>query len=363
MRDEEYRRAAARFPQLARAVCSAPWLLALVVPGPDRRTLQRVRDLYPFVPERDFERAADRGRWMQRCGVCGWISPRNEPFRCCCDWQIEREESDFQERLEQVRCQCEQQQLRNCRWRRPMTSVAFVAFVASPHSILRGIEALAAPAAVPGNEEESVGYPDDTGEPAATTDERRRLAWIDRELSLQVAHQRFGILAPTIRFMDPIPMSSLGHLPFGVAAEILSIGNLHDRRQARNARAVTLEYRRACRPLGDYKLTAKRGEILLVYHGRWRRLLRYRRDYPAVSASPKNGRALGCAFTILPEEEKKLVAEIAYFHKQGRKHPDTTEFERVIPSAKRFTRSNPMLRAREDKWSIEERFVTPDEEE
>jgi hypothetical protein len=163
--------------------------------------------------------------------------------------------------------------------------------------------------------------------------------------------------------MDPIRMSSLGHLPFGVAAEILSIGNRHDRRQARNARAVTAEYRRACRPLGDYKLTAKRGEIVLDYQGNWRRLLQYRKDYPAVSASPKKGRAPGCAFTILPETEKSLLAEIKYFRTQGRKHPDMPDFERIIPSAKRFTRSNPMLEAPEDDRSIEDCFVKPDEEE
>jgi len=56
----DYEWAAARFPQLAKFVCSAPWLLVIVAAGPDSRTKERFRQLYPPGREQTRMRVCSR---------------------------------------------------------------------------------------------------------------------------------------------------------------------------------------------------------------------------------------------------------------------------------------------------------------
>jgi hypothetical protein len=77
--DREYQLAAARFPQLAKFVCSAPWLVAIVVSGPDSRTKERFRKMYP--PGREQSR-------MRVCAPCGRLTPPNGQERAWYRQQI-----------------------------------------------------------------------------------------------------------------------------------------------------------------------------------------------------------------------------------------------------------------------------------
>jgi len=95
-------------------------------------------------------------------------------------------------------------------------------------------------AALSTSEEGNAIHFEDGADPPVAKDERPPGAiQFDREAPLEIAHQRLGIRSPTIRFTDPVPMSSLRHLPFPVAVEIQSIGRRQDRRQDKGSTATT----------------------------------------------------------------------------------------------------------------------------
>lgn len=339
--DPEYQLAAFRFPNLARAVCSSPWLVLMVVPGPPERTVQRFKERYPY--ERNPHPHARP--LMRRCPLCERIGPVNGIRMACCDCEADMAEVAFQQRLESAGSELVRRQL-NTRWFRPRVHPARIA--ESPHTVVHRIEPHNA-TDVPMAEDRSAIDSYDSEDPADAAGEvYRRLKWDQRESALQVAHHRLGIRSPSVRFTDPIPMSSLRHLPFIVAADIQPILRRLDGRQAINACRAAATLRQACRVLGDFAIKASRGEIVLRYNGRVRRLLRYQRDYNSPSMSAGSGWSVGCAFKLLSEKESDLRAEIERFRQQQKEHPEASDYEHIIPSAKRFTRANPMLGAPED---------------
>jgi len=293
---------------------------------------------------------------MIPCGVCGRIAPRNEPLTCCYDCQADDCEARFLKRLNASKCKVEMKELLTRWWRRP---IKMCRLAANPYALVRGLELQSLMAVVSTSEEGNAIHFEDVADPPAAKDERPPGAvQLGREAALEIAHQRLGIRSPTIRFTDPVPMSSLRHLPFSVAVEIQSIGRRHDRRQDKNVRAAASQYRAACQALRDPEIVAARGEVLLKYAGRHRRLLRYGPDYPSRGLGPSSGRAVGCTFTILSEDEKSLQKEIDHFHERHRESPDALDFHKIMPSARRFTRANSHVAAPEDRWSVVECFIT-----
>ena len=135
---------------------------------------------------------------------------------------------------------------------------------ANPYGLVRGLELQSSTAVLSASEEGNAIHFEDVADPPVAKDERLPGAvQLGREAALEIAHQRLGIRCPTIRFTDPIPMSSLRHLPFPVAVEIQSIGRRHDRRQDKNARLAASQYRAACQALRDSEIVAARGEVCL----------------------------------------------------------------------------------------------------
>lgn len=110
MRDREYELAAARFPSLARFVCSAPWLLTIVVSGDEILTKRRFREMYP--PGRRETR-------MRRCPGCQRLGPPNHTRRECCDCEMEAAGHRFDEQIKRAACEVERVELSKRWWSRP----------------------------------------------------------------------------------------------------------------------------------------------------------------------------------------------------------------------------------------------------
>lgn len=345
--DREYELAAARFPQLARFVCSAPWLLAIVVAGPDSRARERFRKLYP--PGREQTR-------MRVCSRCQRMTPPNGVRRECGDCEADRAGRRFRSQIAAAACDVEKRELTQRWWHRPFGGGSLIT------NTIADISRRDYPQGENDWRESEQGSAVDADQCAEPTDGRDdvRPTWIrtDREQLARIAQRRFGPQSTTVRFFDPIPSSALSRLPFTVAAAIRSTVRIFDRCHAKSARHVAAELRRVCQPLGQYKLLSRNGVIMLKHQKMRFRLLRYRNDYPFRNPRVGSGRAAGCEATLLSEGDEALQKEIAYVEEMQKKAPDAPDTEKLAPSARRFTRLNPFLRAPEDGRSVVDCFAT-----
>jgi hypothetical protein len=190
-----------------------------------------------------------------------------------------------------------------------------------------------------------------------------------REIALNSAHFALCLRSSYVRFFSPISRSSLSDIPFHVASEICSVCRWFDRQVDNGVRRVNQALRRACRPLGDFKIrsNSRGGYIQLVWKGRHYCLLRYEDDVP--SWKRPDQRAPGCAFRMLDESEKGLQREIAQFEQRmaaeqkrskrrkagSRRAADGqsafnclsfSHYRKIVFSARRFSRPNPYLSPR-----------------
>lgn len=352
MWDGQYQKAAERYKLLAEAVCSAPWMVAIAVLDSERETKERFRRLYPFVPTKYRSAAGDSNGRMQKCPRCERIAPHSDGCAVCIDCEVEQGESLLVELLVGADYEVEENELLKRWYRSPWCYRDMVdhleSFVGNESSSRRFPTTNDA-------ETDSPRSPEDPWGVGRTAGEADRQA--DRGRILQKAYRLLGIQGRTIRLTDPVPLSSLSDLPRDVASAVRSIAARYDRLQDRNARAAAAALRSACRPLGSYRVLARRGEIVLHYAGGRRCLLRYGPDDAPQTFGFGSGRAVGCRATLLAESEKALRAEIDYFHRHRRKYPSACAENHIMPSAKRFTRLNPMGRAPEDGHSVMDCFV------
>jgi hypothetical protein len=313
MGDGAYGTARALFPRLAKAVCSAPWLEIIATPGTgDGEARRRFLELYPFVSPRQRQDSAIGRRLMERCPECQRICPRNEPYGCCCDCEADTTGEAFETRVKQAARDGDVDGLRERSWGRP-TLVSDV--ITHPGAVMTFADVKVPDVPVRKSEKGNAIYLEDAADSSATAD-RLPLGVIRaaREAGIAADYRRFGIQPLTVRFYDPIRLSQLERMPPDVACEIRSIVVRHDHCQDNDARRVAAKLRKACEPLGRYRLVAQRGDILLKHGRRMYCLFRYETDYPSHNISRESGRAIGCEFTILSESRDVLLREIAYFN-------------------------------------------------
>ncbi len=171
---------------------------------------------------------------------------------------------------------------------------------------------------------------------------------IDRHGVGEMMHYHLGIQTPFVRVYDPTFEHNLVGIPRAVAYEICRIGREYDGQTVRDVRQVTNKIRKACKPLGSYRVSAERSAILLEYNGRYYNTVRQDKDPPTRNVTVGTGRAAGCSIQLLSETEKALKAEIRFFKKKGR----------LKRRVRRFSGPNPFVRkAKEDRLSVEQCFV------
>lgn len=333
--------------RLAGTVCSSAWLDA-IAPADNKGVVQGLKpDLYP---PGDFSTA------MSECAACKRIGPPNGVRGICADCETEEVELAFWERCLQASTHDRTQLLRRW-WREPVRFYPTVrkceaeswgvpstcdppALLANPAGM---IFALATPHGR-GTRSEEVSAIDERKptDPSSDSDGGLQEKRSDRRVALEIACRILGVPSPGIRFYDPIPRSSLAHLPEKVAAELVCLAESFDRRTAPSVRAATTAFRRVCQPLGEFAVVRRRKTIALLHGGIAYCLLRYEPVLPTRNVSIGSGRSAGCVLTLLPEDEQALRREIAYANEHGQ----------AALSARRFTRPNPYRSAPEDRLDV-----------
>lgn len=345
-------------------VCSAAWLDA-IAPADENGVVRHVYDGV-FPPGGD-------ATIMCVCAACKRTVPPNGHSAICYDCEIERAELSLLERLARASAHrylaciaSEREQLWRRWWRVPVrfavtptaegTDAEPPLLLNNPFNLAGGEE----PYCKLGKEGESAvecpSYDDHSGNAPHGSDRLPHSQPANRHLAGEIACRSLGVPSPLIHFFDPIPGSSLAALPGNVAAEIGRLAESFDRQLARSVRVATTAFRKACRPLGDFSILRRCGNITLVHAGRSYCLLRYEPATPTRNVSIGSGRSAGCAMQLLPESESGIQREIAY----AKEHGD------AAPSAKRFTRRNPFRPAPEDFLGVQAVLhfrMTPEERE
>jgi len=326
--------------RLLQAVCSSSWLDAIAPADANGYVRTARRGLYPPGGEATA---------MRECPACRRISPPNSPQPVCGDCEIETVELAFSQRCARS-THSQRRELQRLWWRSPLRfdlsdaddSVAptWTSLVQNPAGAIRGW----APSenATDGFADEFSPNDDDHADSPSGSDETSSAVRDDRLAAAEYAHWLLGLPTRQIAYYDPIPKSSLSLLPADVASELLRLTTEFAGQMARSIRAATTAFRRACRPLESASIRGRRGLIELRYAGRCYGLLRYASDLPTRNVSIGSGRSAGCVLTLLPENEAALRREIAFAEAN----------EDVVPSAKRFTRSNPFRSAPEDRFGL-----------
>lgn len=286
---------------------------------------------------------------MRECPACRRISPPNPPLLICGDCEIETAELAFSQRCARSTLS-QRRELQRRWWRSPLRfdlsdaddSIAptWMSLVQNPAGAIRGW----APSenATDGLADEFLMADDDPADPPSGSDETSPAVRDERLAAAEYAHWLLGLATRWITYHDPIPKSSLSLLPTDVATELTRLATEFAGQMARSIRAATTAFRHACRPLDQASIRGRRGLIELRYAGRCYGLLRYTSDLPTRNVSIGSGRSAGCVLTLLPENEAALRREIAFAEAN----------EDVVPSAKRFTRSNPFRAALEDRLGL-----------
>ena len=114
----------------------------------------------------------------------------------------------------------------------------------------------------------------------------------------EMMHYHLGIQTPFVRVYDPTFEHNLVGIPRAVAYEICRIGREYDGQTLRDVRRVTNKIRKACKPLGNYRVSAERSAIMLEYNGRLYNTVRQDKDPPTRNVSMGTGRAAGCSHPI-----------------------------------------------------------------
>jgi hypothetical protein len=228
-------------------------------------------------------------------------------------------------------------------WRRP---IRYDVICDNPGLIV-GIESVSPE--ITKAERGSAIYLDDSADPPFEKDERPQVAHLTRQDAFETACFLLGISSPGARFFDPIPPSSLQHLPSQAANRICYIAKRCNVGLVDTVRPVNRAFRLACEPLSGALVSSRCGHILLSYHQRQHCLLRYRKDAATRNISAGSGRAAACKITLLSEAEHELRKEIAYFEDHDGK---------ILPSACRFIKPCPFTRYREDGRSVEDLFLS-----
>jgi len=325
-----YRQGVRLRSRLLQIVCSSTWLDAIAPADFNGLVRHARRGVYPPGGENTA---------MRECPACRRISPPNSPQPICGDCEIEIAELAFCMWCAQsTRSQRFERQRRW--WCSPMrldlsaddddgTSPTWATFVNNPGSVVHGLEP---------SDETTAEFVDEFSALDDDPDVSPRTARPDHRAAVKFAHRILGLPTKQIAFNDPIPRSSLSQLPTHVASDLERLAAEFVGQTARSVRAATTAFRRTCRSLADASIRARRGLIELEYAGRYYGLLRYAPVWPTRNVSIGSGRSAGCALTMLPESELALQREIAYAEAYGG----------AVPSAKRFTRSNPFRAAPED---------------
>jgi hypothetical protein len=171
---------------------------------------------------------------------------------------------------------------------------------------------------------------------------------IDRHGVGEMMHYHLGIQTPFVRVYDPTFEHNLVGIPRSVAYEICRIGREYDGQTLRDVRRVTNKIRKACKPLGKYRVSAESSAILLEYNGRLYNTVRQDKDPPTRNVSMGTGRSAGCSIQLLSETENSLKEEIAFFKASGQ----------LPKTVCRFTVANPFVKdADEDGLSVSACFV------
>ena len=329
-----YAQATRLLTTLARLVCSTAWL-EQIAPRP-------LQNGWSFDDEQ-YPPGGGQTR-MRFCAVCETIAPPNLPMTHCFDCETELSELRFlqfcKERIDEgiaefikrwwelpLRFAGEPDGLFNNPW----TAIADMMESGSFRS--------RAEEGSPIYGEETADSPDGRPPTSRTDDAVRRSA-------VESACYRLGIPCSHTRFYDPIPASSLKFLPPDIAEAIHELAGGLPRESAQSVRQAMRAFRQICQSLPDSEIRRWRRNIVLRWQQQQFCLIRYSGEFPTRNVSINSGRSAGCELDLLSATEAVLRKEIGYFQQHGR----------IVPSARRFSRPRPHLRAPEDNLRVEDCF-------
>lgn len=359
------------YPKLAKVVCSSAWLISLAgkTASPDE-ILENFQTQYPPAGD-DLPRCC--------CAACKFIALKGRDKSICIDCECSQIELAFLQHLgsldgvswlEPSAAGHNSQDEIWSRWWHgpPRFTTTFHAMNSNPWNLIDGL----------GGEKTGLGQWDerspvdmnDVFESSESIEKATRTQFEHKRQAVERACDSLGVSSPQSRCFDPVPQATLAGLPSAVAEAIEEVAERWNRRCVKDVRRVTNEFRKACQPLGEFKVTTARTQsrqlncrrINLRYAGKSYCLLRYHREIEARSVAASSGRAPGCQLTMLSESEEQLQKEIdeyrARIAKCVRDEPRPyREFRAITPSARRFSRPNPFWRAVEDDWSVLHSFV------
>lgn len=305
--------------KLLQKVCSAAWLDAICSDPEHFEICYYDPDVYP-------------SDWFVFCPACRKKYPKNTTSTCCCDCETEIGQFRFLKRLSCVNDLQFARNLINLWWRPPVQYINFVDRVGPiSDSDNSEFDDSLLWETLKTFEKDSITVHGDA--PA-----RQSESTLEKYSRWSEIHYRLGLQSDGVRLVDPISRSSLDRLPREVADSLFSILNRWDRIVVNSVKELTRELRRATRSLLGCKIKKCGSRVQLTWNKINYCLMRCQRDFSQQDITPNSGRAAGCQFRLLAEDEKSLQREIEAFHHKGE----------IVKSARRFRKTNPLNRGRQD---------------